>query len=318
MRVSDRRRGHRPAPGRVPRQPDGHARRARQLSARSRRERDDVLLHDLREHGGPLVGRAHQLRQAVRHGRAARSGPSIPGCLDDRPHRRPAGRDRRQQRQRRALDAARGPGRRVAERLEAGEARRCRAEPLADRSDPRGSSNNVVFLGAQDGNVYAVDASVGAAGPPPWLAPAPRRHRAGGTRRDLHGLRRGVQLPAGRHARVGRQQLLPGVRPQRRAARHLHEPAGPRTASASSAPWRRWTTRRAGSTSRAGARTGGSQNTLWCLQLGAPPNVFTLVWARNDLGDIDSSPVLRGGRVYVGGTTGAARSTRSTPRREAR
>ena len=52
------------------------------------------------------------------------------------------------------------------------------------------------------------------------------------------------------------------------------------------------------------ARTGGSQNTLWCLQLGAPPNVFTLVWARNDLGDIDSSPVLRGGRVYVGGTNG--------------
>jgi hypothetical protein len=46
-------------------------------------------------------------------------------------------------------------------------------------------------------------------------------------------------------------------------------------------------------------RSAGSARSLWCLQLGASP-VFSLAWSRDDLGDIDSSPVLRGGRVYVG------------------
>jgi hypothetical protein len=50
------------------------------------------------------------------------------------------------------------------------------------------------------------------------------------------------------------------------------------------------------------ARAGGSANTLWCLELLATPGVFNLVWARDDLGDIESAPVLRGGRVYVGST----------------
>jgi hypothetical protein len=49
------------------------------------------------------------------------------------------------------------------------------------------------------------------------------------------------------------------------------------------------------------SRSGGSQGTLWCLQLQAPsPSPFSLAWAPRELGDIDSSPVLRGGRVYVG------------------
>ena len=64
-----------------------------------------------------------------------------------------------------------------------------------------------------------------------------------------------------------------------------------------------YTTRRVYFASRANAA--GSANTLWCLQLDASPNpVFTLLWARNDLGDIDSSPVLRDGRVYVGSAAG--------------
>jgi hypothetical protein len=43
---------------------------------------------------------------------------------------------------------------------------------------------------------------------------------------------------------------------------------------------------------------GAGTNTLWCLEM-SDSSVFTLKWARA-LGDIDSSPVLRGGRVYVG------------------
>jgi len=44
-------------------------------------------------------------------------------------------------------------------------------------------------------------------------------------------------------------------------------------------------------------RAGGSSNTLWCLRFDATS--ATLLWAR-DLGNIDGSPVLRNGRVYVG------------------
>jgi outer membrane protein assembly factor BamB len=46
-------------------------------------------------------------------------------------------------------------------------------------------------------------------------------------------------------------------------------------------------------------KAGGSLNTLWSLDLSGAPGVFSLAWAK-DLDDIDSSPVLSGGRVYVG------------------
>jgi hypothetical protein len=47
----------------------------------------------------------------------------------------------------------------------------------------------------------------------------------------------------------------------------------------------------------------GSVGTLWCLRLGPPGPVFTLLWQR-PLGDISSSPVLRGDRVYLGSALG--------------
>jgi uncharacterized repeat protein (TIGR01451 family) len=48
--------------------------------------------------------------------------------------------------------------------------------------------------------------------------------------------------------------------------------------------------------------TGGSPSTLWCLGLASstPGPVFTLRWER-DLGNIDGSPIVANGRVYVGG-----------------
>jgi uncharacterized repeat protein (TIGR01451 family) len=60
------------------------------------------------------------------------------------------------------------------------------------------------------------------------------------------------------------------------------------------------------------ARVGGSDHTIWCLQLtGPPPNVFTDCngWNPPALDDIDSSPVLRGRRLYVGASTGAGNGT---------
>src|SRR5262249_31993140 len=49
------------------------------------------------------------------------------------------------------------------------------------------------------------------------------------------------------------------------------------------------------------ARVGGSANTLWCLNLTAAG--LTFAWAA-PYGDIDGSPVLRGGKLYVGNNAG--------------
>jgi outer membrane protein assembly factor BamB len=60
-----------------------------------------------------------------------------------------------------------------------------------------------------------------------------------------------------------------------------------------------YVTKRLYFTSRENASGSGS-STLWCLQLGSAP-VFSKVWERA-LGDIDASPVVQSGRVYVGST----------------
>jgi outer membrane protein assembly factor BamB len=46
------------------------------------------------------------------------------------------------------------------------------------------------------------------------------------------------------------------------------------------------------------ARTGGSPGTVWCVD--ASGTGITKSWSREDLGDIDGSPVVYQGRVYVG------------------
>jgi outer membrane protein assembly factor BamB len=51
------------------------------------------------------------------------------------------------------------------------------------------------------------------------------------------------------------------------------------------------------------AKAGGSPNTLWCLELVGSPTEVQLAWAR-DLGDIDGSPILRNGVLYVGNNAG--------------
>jgi outer membrane protein assembly factor BamB len=58
------------------------------------------------------------------------------------------------------------------------------------------------------------------------------------------------------------------------------------------------------------SRAGGSPNTLWCFELGAPPNVFNLKWAKTlaEVGEFDASPVLRNGRVYVANLAGVVHS----------
>jgi hypothetical protein len=58
-------------------------------------------------------------------------------------------------------------------------------------------------------------------------------------------------------------------------------------------------------------RKAGAPQTLWCLELGpAGPVSFTLKW-KVDLGNINGSPVLRNGRIYVGTEAGEVKSVRA-------
>jgi outer membrane protein assembly factor BamB len=56
---------------------------------------------------------------------------------------------------------------------------------------------------------------------------------------------------------------------------------------------------------------GSAAETLWCLELGPPgPVSFSLRW-KVDVGAISGSPVLRGGRIYVGTDAGEVKSVRA-------
>ncbi len=170
-------------------------------------------------------------------------------------------------------------------------------------------ANPVVFLGAQDGQVYAVDGTKGGAAlPTPWPSPV-----------SIAGI---VQAaPAGIFTAFGSDldYLLVGTRdagadnklvaldPGNGSVLAVFDNGSPPASAGigiiSGAAAVDYATKRVYFASY--AKPGGSANTLWCLQLDASPNpVFTLVWARDDLGDIEGSPVLNGGRVYVGSAAG--------------
>ncbi len=166
--------------------------------------------------------------------------------------------------------------------------------------------NPVVFLGAQDGKIYAVDGTKGAAGSPPWAGPV-----------SIAGM---VQAaPAGIFIALGStpgfDYLLVGTRddgadnafvvldPVTGSELGRYGPAvdPDRIGIVSGAASVDYATNRVYFTSW--RRSPASAKSLWCLQLGVTPDpVVTIAWARDDLGDILSSPVIRGGRLYVGST----------------
>jgi hypothetical protein len=47
------------------------------------------------------------------------------------------------------------------------------------------------------------------------------------------------------------------------------------------------------------SRRSGAGKSLWCLELGPSPDALRLGWSRDLGSDVDGSPVLRGGRIYV-------------------
>ena len=167
-----------------------------------------------------------------------------------------------------------------------------------------GSSNPVVFLGAQDGNVYAVDATLGAAAAAPWATPAPAGALVQAAPAGLFTAFTGAfdYLLVGTRV-AGSDNVFKAFDPADGSLEGTFDNggAGSGIGIISSMAAVDYATSRVYFTS--GVRAGGSANTLWCLQLGPSGSVFSLVWARA-LGSIESAPVLRGGRVYVGSTSG--------------
>jgi hypothetical protein len=164
-------------------------------------------------------------------------------------------------------------------------------------------ANPVVFLGAQDGSIYAVDAAKGgAAALPPW-SPV--------------NIGESVQAaPSGIFTAFGGalDYLLVGTR---NSGDSFFKALDPQTGAVidtysngigmiNGTAAVDYATQRVYFTSHAG----GSSNTLWCLKLAnpVPGPVFTYAWAR-PLGDIDSSPIQSWGRVYVGSAAGPLTGT---------
>jgi outer membrane protein assembly factor BamB len=169
---------------------------------------------------------------------------------------------------------------------------------------PVGGANPVVFLGAQDGGVYAVNGTTGGAGPAPWAGP--------GTIATI------VQAaPAGIFTAFGgvRSALFVGTRDASadNALVALDPANGNEIGRFDNGGGANWVGIVSGAATVDYARkrvyfasdVGGSPNTLWCVEIDDPPNpVFKqLLWARA-LGRITSSPVIRGDRVYVASDAG--------------
>jgi hypothetical protein len=168
-------------------------------------------------------------------------------------------------------------------------------------------SNPVVYVGSQDGNVYVADAAQGGAVLDPWAPVA------------LGGLP-GQAAPAGMFKDFGGDYdlLLVGTRQDLADNRFYaidpinggppidfyDDSAGAGIGIINGMATVDYGNNRVYFASR--KRTGGA-STLWCLNLlsqSAP--VFSLRW-ENTFDDIDSSPVLMGGRVYVVGALNGGR-----------
>ena len=170
-----------------------------------------------------------------------------------------------------------------------------------------GGANPVVFLGAQDGYVYSLDAILGgSAALPPW----PARNLGAVVQGAPAGIFTGF-LGAYDYLLVGTRDaaadnVLAALDPDTGVVVNSFDNGGPGSgigiinamAAVDYAGAKVYFTSH--------ARAGGSSNTLWCLQLTGAPTVFTSCagWTPPVLGDIDGSPVIRGGRIYVGSSDG--------------
>ncbi len=165
------------------------------------------------------------------------------------------------------------------------------------------ATNGVAFLGSQDGNVYAINADNGSE---TWskniatmvqAAPGGNFVAYDGTAKDL--VLVGTRNSAGANALVA-LNVVDGTEMWR--FENLSSQGGDDTdiGIISGAVTVVYATHRLFFASR--QKTGGSANTIWCIEFGSgSPN---LLWAK-PIGNIDGSPTLWGGVLYVGTNAGS-------------
>jgi uncharacterized repeat protein (TIGR01451 family) len=158
-------------------------------------------------------------------------------------------------------------------------------------------SNPVAYFGAQDGKVYMVDAVLGSLGSLPWsstvVGPMVQAAPAGifiDYLGDFDQLLIGTRDADNPNAFVALDPLSgAAVDSYDNGAGGSIGVVSGMAAVAYDSPPRVYFT----------SNARGTANTLWAFALAAAPTVFNPIWAKQ-LGDIESSPVLRNGRVLVG------------------
>jgi outer membrane protein assembly factor BamB len=159
---------------------------------------------------------------------------------------------------------------------------------------PLGGANKVLFVGTQDGLVHAVDAVNGTA---LWTSPvlAERIQAAPSGIFTAFGGAYDLVFAATRNSSSDNEIVALRLSDGHVAWRFDNGGGSNAIGIVSGSSSVDYATRRLYFASR--SPSGGSPNTLWCIEftdLGA-----TLVWARA-IGDVDGSPIVFGGRVYVG------------------
>ena len=168
---------------------------------------------------------------------------------------------------------------------------------------PAGGANPVVYLGAQDGIVYSVDGTLGGAPAPfPWTRSIGDMVQAApaGLFTNWGGIDSYILVGTRDDGLDNKVVALNPDTPGNIIAAFDNTP-NPGIGIMTGMATVDYATNRLYFTSHENPT--GSNSTLWCLQLDTPSPgpVFTKVWERA-LGDIAGSPVVQGGRVYVGST----------------
>jgi hypothetical protein len=161
-------------------------------------------------------------------------------------------------------------------------------------------ANPVAYLGVQDGNVYAVDATRGGTVPLLWQTALPLASMVqaapAGIFSEFDPTLTFSYLLVGTRAGSGPNALV-ALDPVNGTERARFDNSGAGLGMINGMAAVDYATRRVYFASHEWG--GAGTNTLWCLQVNETTPILELKWARA-LGDIDSSPVLRNGRVYVG------------------
>jgi outer membrane protein assembly factor BamB len=162
-------------------------------------------------------------------------------------------------------------------------------------------STRILFLGAQDGFVYAVDADTGQI---QWTS----QTRLG--TEGVQGAPAAMLVAAGGNV----NQVLVGTRDTSAAGNLFYAldiptgnivnsfaPSGPNMGVINSGAALDYPGRRVYFSSQ----TGGAGFTLWCLAVGVGGVTETCPgWTHQGIGNVDSGPVFRSGRIYVGNNNG--------------